>query len=183
MLKVIETPLRGVLLFEPKVFEDPRGFFYESWNERSFAQATGLDVRFVQDNHSLSVKGVLRGIHYQIRHPQGKVIRVVRGEIFDVAVDLRKSSAAFGRWFGVLLSERNRRQLWVPPGFGHGFLSLSDVAEVIYKTTDYWAPEHERTLLWSDPAVGVEWPSCSVKPILSRKDSEGLALQECEVFD
>ena len=182
-MKVTKTALPGALVFEPKVYGDARGFFFESWNQRSFAQATDFDARFVQDNHSRSRKGVLRGLHYQIVQPQGKVVRVVRGAIFDVAVDLRRSSPAFGRWFGVELTEDNHLQLWVPPGFGHGFLTLSDVAEVLYKTTDYWAPEHERSLLWNDGQIGIEWPLDNEAPVLSAKDAAGLPLSQCQVFD
>jgi len=152
---VTPTALPEVLILEPKVFGDARGFFFESFNQRDFAQATGLDVQFVQDNHSRSVKGVLRGLHYQIQHPQGKLVRVTQGEVFDVVVDLRRNSPNFGKWDGVLLSADNKRQLWVPPGFAHGFVVTSDTAEFLYKTTDYWYPEFERSLLWNDPAVGV----------------------------
>lgn len=182
-MNVVETSLPGVLIVEPKVFGDARGFFFESWNERAFAQATGVDLRFVQDNHSRSARGVLRGLHYQIRQPQGKLVRVVRGAVFDVAVDLRRSSPAFGRWVGVELSEDNHRELWVPPGFGHGFVVVSEMAEVLYKTTDYWAPQHERSLLWDDPQVGVAWPLDGIEPLLSAKDAAGLPLARCEVFD
>ncbi len=182
-MNVLETALPGVLIIEPKVFGDDRGFFYESWNEREFARATGVDLRFVQDNHSRSRRGVLRGLHYQIRQPQGKLVRVVRGEVFDVAVDLRRSSPHFGRWFGLSLSEANRRQLWVPPGFGHGFLVVSEFAECLYKTTDYYAPEHERSLLWNDPQVGVDWPLDGIEPLLSAKDAAGVPLAESEVFE
>ncbi|ODT38633.1 MAG: dTDP-4-dehydrorhamnose 3,5-epimerase [Lautropia sp. SCN 70-15] len=181
-MKTIETALPGVLIIEPRLFEDARGFFLESWNARAFAQATGVDLSFVQDNHSRSRRGVLRGLHYQIRQPQGKLVRVVRGAIFDVAVDLRKSSPTFGRWFGVELTEDNHCQLWVPPGFGHGFLVLSESADVLYKATDYYAPEHERSLLWNDPAVGVEWPLDGTEPLLSAKDAAGLPLAQCEVY-
>ncbi|MDT3680736.1 MAG: dTDP-4-dehydrorhamnose 3,5-epimerase [Burkholderiaceae bacterium] len=181
-MNVLATDLPDVLLIEPKVFGDARGFFYESWNERAFAKATGVELRFVQDNHSRSRRGVLRGLHYQLRQPQGKLIRVVRGSIFDVTVDLRRSSAAFGRWTGVELTEETRRQLWVPPGFAHGFLVLSEVAEVLYKTTDYYAPEDERTLLWNDPRLGVQWPLRGLEPVLSSKDAAGRPFEECEVF-
>jgi dTDP-4-dehydrorhamnose 3,5-epimerase len=155
---VTQTRLPEVLILEPKVFGDARGFFYESFNALDFAQCTGLDVQFVQDNHSKSAKGVLRGLHYQIQHPQGKLVRVTQGEVFDVAVDLRRSSPNFGKWEGVVLSADNKRQLWVPPGFAHGFVVLSDTAEFLYKTTDYYHPEFERSLLWSDPTVGIQWP-------------------------
>jgi dTDP-4-dehydrorhamnose 3,5-epimerase len=179
---VTPTAIPDVLILEPKVFGDARGFFYESFNARDFAQATGLDVSFVQDNHSKSGKGVLRGLHYQIQHPQGKLVRVVQGEVFDVAVDLRQASPTFGRWVGVHLSESNHRQLWVPPGFAHGFVVLSESAEFLYKTTDYWYPEHERSLLWNDPAVGVQWPM-DAPPLLAAKDAAGKTLSVAEVFD
>lgn len=182
-MKVIETGLPGVLILEPKVFGDSRGFFFESWNEAAFAQATGVDRRFVQDNHSRSRRGVLRGLHYQIRQPQGKLLRATLGTIFDVAVDLRRSSPVFGHWVGVEVSAENFRQLWVPPGFGHGFVVLSEIAEVIYKTTDYYAPHHERSLLWNDPQVGVKWPLDGIEPVLSSKDAAGLPLAKCELFE
>ena len=178
---VTPTAIADVLILEPKVFGDARGFFYESFNARDFAQATGLDVHFVQDNHSKSAQGVLRGLHYQIQHPQGKLVRVVQGEVFDVAVDLRQSSATFGRWVGVHLSADNHRQLWVPPGFAHGFVVTSESAEFLYKTTDYWYPEHERSLLWSDPAVGIQWP-LDASPLLAAKDAAGRLLAEADVF-
>lgn len=181
-MKFVETTLPGVLLLEPEIFCDARGFFLESWNERAFARAAGLDAHFVQDNHSRSRRGVLRGIHYQIRQPQGKLVRVVRGTIFDVAVDLRRSSPHFGRWFGTELTDDNHRQLWVPPGFGHGFLVLSESADVLYKATDYYAPEHERSLRWNDPEVGIDWPLDGIEPLLSAKDAEGLPLAQCEVY-
>ena len=179
---VTPTALPGVLILEPKVFGDARGFFFESFNQRDFAQATGLDVQFVQDNHSRSVKGVLRGLHYQIQHPQGKLVRVTQGEVFDVVVDLRRSSPHFGQWVGEVLSADNHRQLWVPPGFAHGFLVTSDSAEFLYKTTDYWYPEHERSLLWNDPSVNVQWPLQGV-PQLAAKDAVGKRLQDAEVFE
>ncbi|WP_296494242.1 dTDP-4-dehydrorhamnose 3,5-epimerase [Rhodoferax sp.] len=178
---VTPTALPGVLILEPKVFGDARGFFFESFNARDFAQCTGLDVPFVQDNHSKSAKGVLRGLHYQIEHPQGKLVRVTQGEVFDVAVDLRRSSPHFGKWEGVLLSADNKRQLWIPPGFAHGFLVTSDSAEFLYKTTDYWYPEHERCLHWNDPALGVEWPVAAA-PLLAAKDQAGLPLQSAATF-
>lgn len=178
---VTPTEIPEVLILEPKVFGDARGFFFESFNARDFAQVTGLDVDFVQDNHSKSAQGVLRGLHYQIQHPQGKLVRVVQGEVFDVAVDLRKSSATFGRWVGVHLSADNHRQLWVPPGFAHGFVVTSESAEFLYKTTDYWYPEHERSLLWSDPAVGIQWP-LDTAPLLAAKDAAGRLLAQAEVF-
>jgi dTDP-4-dehydrorhamnose 3,5-epimerase len=169
-------------MLEPKVFGDARGFFLESFNARDFAQVTGLDTRFVQDNHSKSAKGVLRGLHYQIQHPQGKLVRVVQGSVFDVAVDLRKSSATFGHWVGSELSADNHRQIWIPPGFAHGFVVLSESAEFLYKTTDYWYPEHERTLLWNDPAIGVDWPIDFV-PQLAAKDQIGKLLAQADLFD
>ena len=178
---VTPTKLPEVLILEPKVFGDARGFFFESFNQRDFAQATGLDMQFVQDNHSRSSKGVLRGLHYQIQHPQGKLVRVTQGEVFDVVVDLRRSSPNFGKWDGVLLSADNKRQLWVPPGFAHGFLVTSDTAEFLYKTTDYWYPEFERSLLWNDPAVGVQWPM-QTAPQLAAKDAAARSLAEAEVF-
>ena len=169
---VTTTPLDGVLLLEPKVFGDERGFFFESFNQRDFDQATGLSVQFVQDNHSKSSQGVLRGLHYQIQHPQGKLVRVTAGEVFDVVVDLRGSSATFGRSYGITLSADNKKQLWIPPGFAHGFLVTSESAEFLYKTTDYWYPEFERSLLWSDPALGIEWPLRKGQiPLLVKKDA------------
>lgn len=178
---VTPTQLPGVLVLEPKVFGDARGFFFESFNARDFAQATGLDVPFVQDNHSKSAKGVLRGLHYQIAHPQGKLVRVTQGEVFDVAVDLRRSSPHFGQWDGVVLSADNKRQLWIPPGFAHGFLVTSDSAEFLYKTTDYYHPESERSLLWSDPTVGVQWP-LQGQPLMAAKDQAAPVLSVAEVF-
>ena len=178
---VTPTAIPEVLILEPKVFGDARGFFYESFNARDFAQATGLDVSFVQDNHSKSSKGVLRGLHYQIQHAQGKLVRVVQGEVFDVVVDLRKRSPTFGQWVGVHLSADNHRQLWVPPGFAHGFVVLSESAESLYKVTDYWYPEHERSLLWNDPAVGIDWP-LDGQPLLAAKDAAGKLLTKAECF-
>jgi dTDP-4-dehydrorhamnose 3,5-epimerase len=175
-MKVTPTALPEVLIIEPKVFGDQRGFFFESFNQKAFNDATGLDAQFVQDNHSRSTKGVLRGLHYQIQQPQGKLVRVVRGSVFDVAVDIRKSSAHFGRWVGVELTEESHRQLWVPAGFAHGFLVTSDTADFLYKTTDYYAPEFERCLAWNDPGVGVEWPLAGVVPQLSGKDQAGSSL-------
>jgi dTDP-4-dehydrorhamnose 3,5-epimerase len=177
----IPTSLPGVLILEPKVFGDARGFFFESFNARDFARVTGLAVHFVQDNHSKSAKGVLRGLHYQIQHSQGKLVRVTQGEVFDVAVDMRRSSSTFGKWEGVVLSAKNKRQLWIPPGFAHGFLVTSDSAEFLYKTTDYWYPEHERSLLWNDPAVGIQWPAQDT-PLLAAKDAVALTLDEAELF-
>ena len=180
-MKVIRTNIPDVLLLEPRVFGDERGFFLESWNAREFCNAIGLDVQFVQDNHSRSACGVLRGLHYQIRQPQGKLVRVVRGRVFDVAVDLRKSRPTFGRWIGNELSEDNHRQLWIPPGFAHGFIVLSEVADFLYKTTDYYAPEHERCLIWNDPEIGIDWP-LDREPVLSAKDQLGLPFAKAEVF-
>jgi dTDP-4-dehydrorhamnose 3,5-epimerase len=180
-MKVIQTAIPDLLILEPKVFGDARGFFMESFNARSFQEATGLNVDFVQDNHSRSAKGVLRGLHYQIQQAQGKLVRVVRGSVFDVAVDLRKASPTFGKWIGVELSEENNRQFWIPPGFAHGFLVTSESADFLYKTTDYYAPEHERSLAWNDPDVGVEWPLDGA-PLLSAKDLAGKRLSECETF-
>lgn len=180
-MKIIPTSLPEVLVIEPKVFGDPRGFFFESFNQRSFNQATGTDVQFVQDNHSRSAKGVLRGLHYQIQQPQGKLVRVVRGEVFDVAVDVRRSSPSFGQWVGVELSEDNHRQLWVPPGFAHGFVVTSESADFLYKTTDYYAPEFERCIAWNDPAIGIQW-RLDIPPQLSAKDQAGLPLATAEVF-
>jgi len=180
-MKVTPTAIPEVLVLEPQVFGDSRGFFFESFNARRFEELTGISANFVQDNHSKSAKGVLRGLHYQIVQPQGKLLRVAAGSLFDVVVDLRKSSPFFGRWVGVELSAENRRQLWVPPGFAHGFVVTSDSAECLYKTTDYWAPEHERTILWSDPALAIDWP-LSGQPMLSSKDYKGSLLADAEVF-
>ncbi len=179
-MNVIETPLPGVKLIEPKVFGDDRGFFMESWNAAAFA-AAGLDLTFVQDNHSRSAKGVLRGLHYQIVAPQGKLVRVTAGAVFDVAVDIRRSSPHFGRWVGYELSDANKRMLWVPPGFAHGFVVTSESAEFLYKVTDYWFPEHERTLPWNDPAIGIDWP-LDAPPLLSGKDAAAPLLADAEVF-
>ena len=175
------TAIPEVLVLEPKVFGDARGFFFESYNARDFAQATGLNVEFVQDNHSKSAQGVLRGLHYQIQHAQGKLVRVVQGEVFDVAVDLRQSSPTFGRWVGERLSADNKRQMWIPPGFAHGFLVTSESAEFLYKTTDYWYPEHDRSLLWNDPAIGIDWP-LDGQPLLAAKDAAAALLRGTEVF-
>jgi len=180
-VKVTKTSLPEILVIEPLVFGDERGFFLESFNARTIKHATGLDLTFVQDNHSRSEQGVLRGLHYQIKQPQGKLVRVVRGAVFDVAVDIRKSSPTFGQWEGTELTEDNHRQLWVPPGFAHGFLVLSDSADFLYKTTDYYAPEHERCISWNDPAIGIEWP-IEGDPQLSAKDQHGLPLAEAELF-
>ena len=179
-MNVIQTPLPGVLILEPKVFGDARGFFYESFNKKTLAPA-GITAEFVQDNHSRSSQGVLRGLHYQIKQPQGKLVRVVAGEVFDVVVDIRKKSPTFGKWLGEHLSAENKRMLWVPPGFAHGFLVLSESAEFLYKTTDYWAPEFERTIMWNDPDLGVAWP-IQDEPQLSVKDKQGKPFKEGEVF-
>jgi dTDP-4-dehydrorhamnose 3,5-epimerase len=170
-----------LFIIEPKVFGDARGFFMESFNQKIFEEGTGLSVRFVQDNHSRSAEGVLRGLHYQIQQPQGKLVRAVRGAIFDVAVDIRKSSPSFGRWFGIRLTEDNYLQLWVPVGFAHGFVVLSETADVLYKTTDYYAPAFERCIRWNDPEIGIEWPYTG-EPQLSAKDHAGVPLQEADVF-
>jgi len=183
-MKVQPTALPEVLRIEPRVHTDERGFFYESFNQRAFQQATGLDPNFVQDNHSRSVRGVLRGLHYQLPpHAQGKLVRVVRGTVFDVAVDIRRTSPTFGRWVGEELSEDNHRQLWIPPGFAHGFLVLSDVADVLYKTTDYYAPDHEHCLAWNFPSAGIRWPDIGMTPILSPRDLSGVGLNELPPFD
>ncbi|MBI3148234.1 MAG: dTDP-4-dehydrorhamnose 3,5-epimerase [Betaproteobacteria bacterium] len=179
-MKVTPTALPEVLLIEPRVFADERGFFYESYNARTLREA-GLEAEFVQDNHSRSSRNVLRGLHYQIRQAQGKLVRVTLGEVFDVAVDLRRGSPNFGRWVGLRLSAENKHMLWVPPGFAHGFLVLSECAEFLYKTTDYWAREHERCLLWNDPELGVAWPLVG-EPILAAKDAAGLRLSQAEVY-
>lgn len=181
-MNVIQGELPGLLILEPKVWGDARGFFMESYNERSFRELTGLDLRFVQDNHSRSARGVLRGLHYQLQHPQGKLVRVVSGRVWDVAVDMRRSSPTFGKWQGVELSAENHRQFWVPAGFAHGFVVLSETADFLYKTTDYYAPEHERCLAWNDPAVGVQWLLEGLEPQLSAKDRQGRALAECETY-
>jgi dTDP-4-dehydrorhamnose 3,5-epimerase len=176
------TPLPEVLILEPKVFGDARGFFFESFNQRVFEACTGCKVQFVQDNHSRSSRGVLRGLHYQLKQAQGKLVRVVQGSVFDVAVDIRRSSPRFGQWVGVELSETNQRQVWIPPGFAHGFVVTSESADFLYKTTDYYAPEHERCILWSDPQIKIHWPQLP-KIILSAKDQMGLELSAAEVFD
>lgn len=181
-MKVEKTPLNGCLVIEPKVFGDQRGFFFESFNQKVFNELTQTNYEFVQDNHSMSSRGVLRGIHYQIKQAQGKLVRVVRGEVFDVVVDLRKSSPTFGQWYGVVLSESNRLQMWIPPGFGHGFVVLSEKTEFLYKTTDFYAPEHERCILWNDPALGIDW-HFDGQPHLSEKDKSGRLLKDAEVFE
>ncbi len=180
-MKVTPTEIPDVLLIEPRVFEDERGFFFESFNEKAWLNATGLDVHFVQDNHSKSTKGVLRGLHYQIRQPQGKLVRVIAGAVFDVAVDIRKGSHTFGKWVGEILSAENKRQMWIPEGFAHGFLVLSETAEFLYKTTDYYAPEFERCILWNDPEIGIVWPT-EGELVLSSKDRAGTALRAADIF-
>ena len=181
-MKAIKTSLPDVLIIAPKVFGDARGFFFESFNQKAFQDATGLhDVNFVQDNHSRSSKSVLRGLHYQLLQPQGKLVRVVRGAVFDVAVDIRKGSPTFGQWAGIELSEDNHNQLWVPPGFAHGFIVLTDTADFLYKTTEYYAPQHERCIAWNDPALAIDWPE-RITPQLSAKDRAGLPLSQAEVF-
>ncbi|MFM9912115.1 MAG: dTDP-4-dehydrorhamnose 3,5-epimerase [Methylophilaceae bacterium] len=180
-MNVIPTPIPDLLILEPKVFGDSRGFFFESYNENAFHAATGLRPSFVQDNHSRSAKGVLRGLHYQIQQPQGKLVRVTEGKVFDVAVDIRRSSPTFGKWFGAHLSAENRRMMWVPAGFAHGFLVLSEFAEFLYKTTDFYAPEHERSISWNDPAIGVQWPLQGA-PFLSAKDQQASLLKAAELF-
>jgi len=181
-MQVIDTAIPDVKILEPKVFGDERGFFFESFNQQRFEAAIGRKVEFVQDNHSRSVKGVLRGLHYQIQHPQGKLVRVTVGEVYDVAVDLRQSSPTFGQWVGVTLSAENKRQMWVPEGFAHGFVVTSDVAEFLYKATDYWYPEHERCIVWNDPALNIAWP-LQDEPALSGKDQLGKRLTEADRFD
>ena len=180
-MNVVQTAVPDVLMIEPRVFGDARGFFLEGYNARSFRQATGLSVEFVQDNHSRSRRGVLRGLHYQVQQAQGKLVSVVCGAVFDVAVDIRRSSPGFGRWVGVKVSEDNHRQLWLPPGIAHGFLVLSERVDVFYKTTDYYAPEHERVILWNDPDIEIEWPLAD-EPLLSPRDQAGLPLKQAECF-
>jgi dTDP-4-dehydrorhamnose 3,5-epimerase len=180
-MQVVRTTIPDVVLFQSRVFGDSRGFFFESFNQRAFDEATGTSHQFVQDNHSCSAKGVLRGLHYQIQQPQGKLVRVVRGAVLDVAVDLRKSSPTFGQWVAEELSETNQHQLWVPPGFGHGFVVLSDVAEFLYKTTDYYAPTHERCIAWNDPTLAIDW-RLAHPPVLSPKDAQGSMFSEAELF-
>jgi dTDP-4-dehydrorhamnose 3,5-epimerase len=181
-MKARATPLAGVFVLEPRVFGDARGFFFESFNEREFLNTTGAAVHFVQDNHSRSVKGVLRGLHYQIQHPQGKLVRVVSGEVFDVAVDLRKQSPTFGQWFSQRLSAENRLQLWIPAGCAHGFQVLSDSVEFLYKTTDYWLPEYERCIAWNDPDLAIDWPLSGQMPLVSEKDARGIFFRDAEIF-
>ncbi|SCX72726.1 dTDP-4-dehydrorhamnose 3,5-epimerase [Variovorax sp. EL159] len=182
-MKVTSTAISDVLVIEPKVFGDARGFFFESFNQKAFDEAIGKRIDFVQDNHSRSVKGVLRGLHYQIQQPQGKLVRVVRGAVFDVAVDIRRSSPTFGRWVGVELTEENHRQLWVPIGLAHAFLVLSDTAEFLYKTTDFYAPGHERCIKWDDPDLAIDWPDVGMSPQLSVKDQAGASFACAEMFD
>lgn len=181
-VSVTASPLTEILIIEPKVWKDERGFFLESFNERDFFRSTTLNPVFIQDNHSRSQKGVLRGLHYQIQQPQGKLVRVVRGQVFDVAVNLQRNHRDFGKWFGTVLSDDNHRQLWIPPGFAHGFITLSEWADVTYKATDYFSPEYERTLLWNDPAIGITWP-IDFEPILSAKDLNAPNLNHAELFD
>ncbi len=181
-MNIIDTQIPDVKIIEPQVFGDERGFFYESFNQAKFETAIGRKVNFVQDNHSKSVKGVLRGLHYQIQHPQGKLVRCTQGEVFDVAVDLRKTSPTFGQWVGVTLSEENKRQLWIPEGFAHGFMVVSETAEFLYKTTDYWYKEHERSIIWNDSRIGIEWGEL-ITPNLSVKDQLAVTLDMAEVFD
>jgi len=181
-MNVQPTKIPDVIIIEPKVFGDERGFFFESFNKKVFESAAGVTIDFVQDNHSKSTKGVLRGLHYQIKNPQGKLVRVCSGEVFDVAVDLRKSSPTFGQWVGVLLSAENKRQLWVPPGFAHGFVVLSETAEFLYKTTDYYAPEHERCIKWNDAELAVNWQYTG-QPVVSEKDAQGMQFKEADFFE
>ncbi|HEY5993191.1 MAG TPA: dTDP-4-dehydrorhamnose 3,5-epimerase [Gallionellaceae bacterium] len=180
-MQVTETGLPGLLVLEPKVFGDARGFFFESFNQKRFEEATGLRQTFVQDNHSRSARNVLRGLHYQIKQAQGKLVRVVAGEVYDVAVDIRRASPTFGKWFGIRLSAENKKMMWIPPGFAHGFVVLSEYAEFLYKTTDYWAPEHERCIAWNDSELKIDW-QLQGEPLLSAKDAAGKPLREAEVF-
>ena len=182
-MQVIPTALPEVLIVEPKVFGDARGFFFESFNANAFREATGVELEFVQDNHSRSGRGILRGLHYQLQQAQGKLVRVARGAVFDVAVDIRRSSPRFGQWVGVELSEDNHRQLWIPPGFAHGFLVLGDSADFLYKTTDYYAPQHERCIAWNDAAIGIHWPDVGMAPQVSAKDAAGASLAQAQVFE
>ena len=180
-MEIIPTSIPDLLIVEPKVFGDDRGFFFESFNQKAWNEATGLNLPFVQDNHSRSARNVLRGLHYQIQHPQGKLVRTLVGEIYDVVVDIRQKSPTFGKWEGVTLSAENKRQLWVPEGFAHGFLVVSEVAEVLYKTTDYWYPEFERSIIWNDPTLAIEWPLAG-EPVLAKKDAAGLSFEKAEKF-
>lgn len=182
-MEIIGTDIKDVKVLSPKVFGDARGFFMETWRENDFKERVA-DVDFVQDNHSKSAQGVLRGLHYQIRHPQGKLVRVTSGEVFDVAVDIRKESPDFGKWVGVVLSEENKKMFWVPPGFAHGFYVISPVAEFVYKCTDYYAPDYEKSIIWNDPAINIQWPLVEgVTPQLSVKDEQGVSLENAEVFE
>lgn len=181
-MKAIETKIPGLLIIEPRVFGDERGFFFESYNEKAFNEATGVSPRFVQDNHSKSVKGVLRGLHYQLPpKAQGKLVRVVQGEVFDVAVDIRQGSPTYGQWVGEILSADNKKQLWIPPGFAHGFLTLSDTAEFLYKTTDYWSPAHERAIIWNDATLNIDWPLNGLQPTLAAKDAAAVAFSAAQI--
>ena len=182
MLKATSLKIPSVVLFEPQIFEDSRGIFFESFNQKAFDQALGKNINFLQDNHSRSTRNVLRGLHYQVKQAQGKLVRVVAGEVFDVAVDIRKSSPTFGRWVGEYLSAENKKQLWIPEGFAHGFLVISEYAECVYKATEYWAPQHERCLAWDDPVLNISWPLAE-SPILAKKDTEGLSLSKAELFE
>ncbi len=181
-MQIVATAIPDLLVIEPKVFGDDRGFFYESFNQRRFTELTGVDDTFVQDNHSKSARNVLRGLHYQIRQPQGKLVRVVAGEVLDVAVDIRRSSPTFGKWVGMRLSAENKKMFWIPKGFAHGFVVLSESAEFLYKTTDYWAPEHERSIIWNDPDLNIDWQLGSATPLLSAKDQAGKRFREAETF-
>lgn len=181
-MNVVPTSIPDVIVFEPKIFGDARGFFFESFNQKFFDEAVGKHYDFVQDNHSKSSKGVLRGLHYQIQQAQGKLVRVVAGEVFDVAVDIRRSSSTFGQWVGEYLSGENKKQMWVPPGFAHGFLVLSETAEFLYKTTDFYAPAHERCIAWNDSEIGINWPDIGISPQLSDKDQQGLNISQAELF-
>ncbi|MDC0508008.1 dTDP-4-dehydrorhamnose 3,5-epimerase [Luminiphilus sp.] len=180
-MTVLETSLPGVLVIEPRLFSDERGFFFESFNVKDFSEVANVDYDFVQDNHSKSSRGVLRGLHYQIQRPQGKLVRVTEGAVLDVAIDIREGSPNFGDWVGIELSESNMRQLWIPPDFAHGFLVLSEAAQVLYKATDYYAPEYERTLKWDDPSIGIDWPELDIPPLLSQKDQEACFLSEADL--
>lgn len=182
-MKATRLAIPEVVVLEPRVFGDERGFFFESFNQRAFEEAIGMTVEFVQDNHSRSASKVLRGLHYQVQQAQGKLVRVVSGEVFDVAVDLRKSSPTFGKWVGEFLSAANKKQLWIPPGFAHGFITLADNTEFLYKTTDYYAPAHERSIRWDDPEIGIEWPDVSGLPILAAKDAQAPALRDAQVYE
>lgn len=181
-MQAVPTSIEGLLILEPKVFGDERGFFFESFNAKTFQACTGLDVHFVQDNHSRSAQGVLRGLHYQIQQPQGKLVRVTQGSVYDVAVDIRRSSPTCGKWVGVELSAENKKQFWIPPGFAHGFVVLSETAEFLYKTTDFYAPEHERCIVWNDPTLAIDWPR-GLTPQLSTKDQAGRSLAQAELFN